>query len=104
VQAAPTGFSAFVTPEGTVLDRTAISDQAVRTRTVERREGDTWYQRLGDKPVVAVALLTVVLAVLLARRDRPSHLEPDGDGTVIDELDGHLGAEPARGHLGAEGP
>jgi apolipoprotein N-acyltransferase len=104
VQVAPTGFSAFVTPDGTVLDRTAISEEAVRTRTVERREGDTWYQRLGDKPVVAVALLVLAAAMLLARRDRPSHLEPDGDGTVVDELDGHLGAEPARGHLGAEGP
>ncbi len=105
VQVAPTGFSAFVTPAGTVLDRTAISEEAVRTRTVERRHGDTWYQRLGDKPVVAVALAVLAVAMLLAhRRATPSDLEPDGDGTVVDELDGHLGAEPARGHLGAEGP
>ena len=45
VQVAPTGFSAFVTPDGEVLDRTGISEQAVRTRTVERRDGDTWYAR-----------------------------------------------------------
>ena len=56
VQAAPTGFSAFVTPAGTVLDRSGISETAVQTRAVERREGDTWYVRIGDKPVVAVAL------------------------------------------------
>jgi apolipoprotein N-acyltransferase len=105
VQVAPTGFSAFVTPDGTVLDRSAISEEAVQTRTVARREGDTWYLRLGDKPVVAVALAVLAVAMLLARREQGrSDLEPDGDGPVVDELDGHLGAEPARGHLGAEGP
>ena len=31
-QVAPTGFSAFVTPSGDVLDRTGISEQAVRYR------------------------------------------------------------------------
>jgi len=105
VQVAPTGFSAFVTPNGAVLDRSSISEEAVQTRTVARREGDTWYGRLGDKPVVAVALAVLAAAVLLARREAGrSDLEPDGDGPVVDELDGHLGAEPARGHLGAEGP
>jgi apolipoprotein N-acyltransferase len=108
VQAAPTGFSAFVTPDGTVLDRSRISETAVQTHTVERREGDTWYGRIGDKPVVAIALVVLAGAMLLARRrpgrPGPSDLEPDGDGAVVDQLDGHLGPEPARGHLGAEGP
>ena len=33
-------------------------------RTVARREGDTWYLRLGDKPVVAVALAVLAVAML----------------------------------------
>jgi apolipoprotein N-acyltransferase len=107
VQVAPTGFSAFITAGGDVLDRTGVSETAVRTRTVERRDGDTWYQRLGEKPVVAVALVVLAVAMILARRDSAlpavtSHLEPDGDRTVVDEFDGHLGPEPAGGHLGPE--
>src|SRR5205807_2035616 len=104
VQVAPTGFSAFVTPSGRVLDRTGVSEEAVASRTVERRRGDTWYVILGDKPVVAAALGVLALALVLERRDRrtapgdvapeaaSSDLEPDRDGAVVDELDGHLGA------------
>ena len=43
VQAAPTGFSEFVTPDGTVIDRTAVSEQAVIRHVVELRDGRTWY-------------------------------------------------------------
>jgi len=108
VQVAPTGFSAFVAPGGQVLDRSGTSEEAVRTRVVERRDGDTWYQRLGDKSVVAVALGLLAVAMLLARRHETaaarSDLQPDGDGPVVDELDRHLGAEPAGGHIGPDGP
>jgi apolipoprotein N-acyltransferase len=54
VQAAPTGFSAFVTPSGEVLDRTGVSERAVIRREVEMRRGETWYTVLGDAPVIAV--------------------------------------------------
>jgi apolipoprotein N-acyltransferase len=113
VQAAPTGFSAFVTPHGRVLDRTSISDQAVSTRTVERRAGDTWYVRIGDKLIVLLALATLLIAMLLARRSvaagrrsrtPASDLEPDRDRAVVDERDGHLGAEATRADLGPEPP
>lgn len=57
-QAAPTGFSAFVSPAGEVFDRTSVSEQAVIRREVPLREGRTWYVRLGDEPwIVAVALV-----------------------------------------------
>ena len=69
-QVAPTGFSAFVTADGEVLDRTGISEQAVRIRTVELRDGRTIYSRLGEKPFVAAALVVVLLGMVLARRDR----------------------------------
>ena len=69
VQVAPTGFSAFVTDEADVLDRTGISEQAVRVREVPLREGRTVYSRLGEIPFVLAALAVVVLGLLLARRD-----------------------------------
>ncbi len=60
VQAAPTGFSAFISPDGDVFQRTAVSDQAVIIRTVDLRDFRTWYSKIGDKPFVL--LMFVVLA------------------------------------------
>lgn len=62
-QAAPTGFSAFVSPEGEVFSRTSISEQKVIIRDVALRAGDTWYVSLGDKPWVAVAAVVLALAL-----------------------------------------
>ncbi len=50
VQASPTGFSAFVTPDGSVFDRTDISEQRVIIREVPLHSGSTWYRVLGDWP------------------------------------------------------
>jgi apolipoprotein N-acyltransferase len=69
-QVAPTGFTAFVTPSGEVLERTGVSERAVRYHTVALRDGTTIYGRLGEKPIVAAALVVVVGGVLLAERDR----------------------------------
>ena len=83
VQVAPTGFSAFVTDEADVLDRTGISEQAVRTREVPLREGRTIYSRLGEIPFVLAALAVVVLGLLLARRDdRRGAAQADPDAEV----------------------
>lgn len=57
VQVAPTGFSAFVTPSGGVIGRTAVSERAVIRHEVELRDGTTWYTRLGDRPFIVVLLL-----------------------------------------------
>jgi apolipoprotein N-acyltransferase len=70
VQVSPTGFTAFVTPDGKVLDRTGVSEAAVRIRTVALRSGRTIYSRIGEKPIVAAAVVVWLLGVLLARRDR----------------------------------
>ena len=60
VQAAPTGFSAFVTPEGEVQQRTAVSEQKVVIGSVELREGRTWYSYLhGLTWVVVMAMVFV---------------------------------------------
>jgi apolipoprotein N-acyltransferase len=70
-QASPTGFSAFITPSGDVLQRTGVShcslaeaaaggacDQAVISQDIQRRTGRTWYSYTGTVPwVVVMALL-----------------------------------------------
>lgn len=68
VQVSPTGFSAFVTPSGRVLDRTGVSEQQVLVREVDLREGRTIYSRIGDLPIVALALVALVLGEAWHRR------------------------------------
>jgi apolipoprotein N-acyltransferase len=105
VQVSPTGFSEIVTPDGDVIDRTAVSERAIVRGTVELRTGRTWYVRAGDAPFI-VALLVVFagawIATLSRGRRRPSEFEQDGDGAVVDQRDLHLGAEPAGRDGGAE--
>ncbi len=62
LQAAPTGLTAIVTPDGEVLDRTAVGERAVVQGTVETRAGLTIYTRVGDWPLLALALGLVVAA------------------------------------------
>ena len=67
IQAAPTGFSAVITPEGDVIERTGISESRVIQTTVELRRGDTLAVRLGAWPVAVAAVLTLSLALGLGR-------------------------------------
>ena len=66
VQVAPTGFSAFITPDGKVEQRTATRERAVRHQAVELRTGFTWYTRFGDVPPRAIAVGLLVAAWALA--------------------------------------
>jgi apolipoprotein N-acyltransferase len=81
VQVAPTGFSAFVSPEGDVFQRTRTSERAVRVmRDLPLRDGETWYVRWGDTPWRVVGLGLVVAGWALDRRRRHPWLstpEPD---------------------------
>jgi len=61
-QAAPTGFSAFVSPDGDVFDRTAQREQRVIVHDVPLRSGTTWYTSLGDLPFVFLAALALAAA------------------------------------------
>ena len=66
VQVSPTGFSAFVTDSGEVLQRTGTVERAVRVHDeVPLRTGKTWYIRWGDLPprLAAVLLLAAGWAV-----------------------------------------
>jgi len=58
-QAAPTGFSAFVSPDGEVQQRTGVSEQKVVIGTVELREGRTWYSYLHGLTWVVVMVLVL---------------------------------------------
>jgi apolipoprotein N-acyltransferase len=75
VQVSPTGFSAFVSPDADVFDRTSTSERAVIVRDVPRRGGTTWYAAMGDWPwriAVAVVLGASWLLGPLADRRRQS--------------------------------
>jgi len=66
LQAAPTGFSAIVTPDGEVLARTNISERAVLQADVTRRAGETIATRIGPDPIVGASIALVALAWWLA--------------------------------------
>jgi apolipoprotein N-acyltransferase len=72
LQVAPTGFSALVTPSGRVIDRTSVSEQAVVQGTVELRGGKTIAVRVGDWPMMVIALALLAAGQLLTRRATPS--------------------------------
>jgi apolipoprotein N-acyltransferase len=74
VQAAPTGFSAFVSPAGDVHQRTAISEQAVISRTITTHTGRTWYSRLGNLPIILFVVVANVVAI--AGKKRPWRSSP----------------------------
>lgn len=67
VQSSPTGFSAFVDPDGHVFDRTKISERDVIEATIPVRDGRTLYSRLGNAPYI---WLLLVIAGLMAARTR----------------------------------
>ncbi|HXR54656.1 MAG TPA: apolipoprotein N-acyltransferase [Acidimicrobiales bacterium] len=60
VQAAPTGYSTFVTNRGVVRRRSALSTRQVLVGAVPLRRGATLYERFGDLPVMALAALALL--------------------------------------------
>jgi apolipoprotein N-acyltransferase len=67
-QVAPTGFSAIVTPDGEVVERSAVSEQRVIQSTVELREGQTWATQVGHWPMLLLAVAAYPLAWWVERR------------------------------------
>ena len=62
VQAATTGFSAVIRPDGEVVERSGISEGRVLTADVELRSGATLAVRLGSWPATLAAVLTILLS------------------------------------------
>lgn len=72
LQAAPTGFTAIIGPDGQVHQRSSISEQTVIQGEVGRREGTTLYTRYGLLDAWVVALLSLVAGWGFSRyRNRP---------------------------------
>ena len=63
VQAAPTGYSSFVTNRGAVLQRSRLSARQVLTGTVSLRTGATLYERFGDLPTLVLAALALAVGL-----------------------------------------
>lgn len=70
VQNAPTGLSAFVSPNGKVIDRTGVSEQALIEHTVALRSGRSLTVRLGDKAITALAAMLLLIATVTSDRSR----------------------------------
>lgn len=68
VQVSPTGFSAFVSPDGQVFDRTGVSEQRVIERQVQLRSGRTIYSYLGDMPIIATMIALLIAIMIVGRR------------------------------------
>lgn len=74
VQAAPTGYSAVVDPDGTVRTRSGLGEPALLRETITSRSGLTPYIRLGDGPYIVAAAAVVTVALLTGRRPVLRHV------------------------------
>ncbi|MCS5480585.1 apolipoprotein N-acyltransferase [Corynebacterium sp. YIM 101645] len=59
LQAAPTGYSAIIQPDGTVSQLSDLSTSELLTATVPLHTGLTPYARMGDTPMLVLALLAL---------------------------------------------
>ena len=90
VQVSPTGFSAFITADGEVLDRTAQREARVIVHDVPLRAGTTWYTSTSDEPwaLAAALVLSIAIARTAAARRRATRVStPSPDpGAPADEV------------------
>ncbi len=70
VRAANTGFSAFISPTGEVLERTSLFEPAALTGSLNPARGQTFYVRYGDLLPMFCLLTSLVWLVQTRRRYR----------------------------------
>jgi apolipoprotein N-acyltransferase len=71
LQSAPTGFSAIIDPDGTMVARSSLREAKVLQHVVELRDGSTIAMRLGQTPVLVLAGALLLLSQLRGRRGQP---------------------------------
>ncbi len=79
VQAAPTGYSAVITPSGVVIRRSPLSSPDVIEATVTKISGTTPYADAGDLPILIGSAALLALGWMTAvgrRRERPGTEPP----------------------------
>jgi apolipoprotein N-acyltransferase len=98
VQVAPTGFTAIIEPDGTVHQRTGISERAVLQATVGQREGTTLYTRLGLLPAWVVAVISLgggwAIALLRRRQRQQQGVPTTSPGETESEKTGEIVGSP----------
>ena len=77
LQAAPTGYSAWITHRGVLLERSVLGARQIVPATLGLRDGWTVYVRWGDTPVLVASALALLVGWWLAARARRSR-RPDG--------------------------
>lgn len=70
LQAAPTGYSAIIDPDGTVAQRSGLGAAAYLRATVSLRTGQTLYSQAGDRAQIIAAIVLLLLAWARASRLR----------------------------------
>jgi apolipoprotein N-acyltransferase len=70
VQASPTGYSAIINNKGTVIERSALSEQRALLGTVALRRGATLFSTIGSWPTLLIAALCLLAGLLRAHRPR----------------------------------
>lgn len=81
LQAAPTGFSAVISPEGRVVERSNISESKVIFADIEMRAGNTIATRVGVLPVAA--LMVTILFIGHATSYLQHHASAGRIGTKL---------------------
>lgn len=76
LQAAPTGYSAIIRPDGAVTELSGLGTQELLAASVPLRTGLTPYARVGDTPVLVLALLTLTAPVCLRAARRRTAPQP----------------------------
>ncbi len=79
VQVAPTGFTAFVAPDGTVVERGSQREQRVIVHDIDLRTGSTWYTSLGDAPFIVALLVAAAASLWFGGRRLRRHSVTDPD-------------------------
>jgi apolipoprotein N-acyltransferase len=70
LQAAPTGFSAWITHRGELLARSTLGVRQIVPAVLQRRTGRTLYVRFGDAPVLVGSAVALVAGWWLTLRWR----------------------------------